>query len=219
MRTTRGLGLGALAWASSIQFFVAQAVVQSAWTTPYSLSRNYISDLGNTSCGLSEVGTSLVYVCSPWHAAMNVSFVVFGIGILLGCVLVRDALPASRLWLTGLALVAVAGPGAILVGVFPEDLNLPYHKLGAGMQFISGNAGLVVVGIAMWRARRWPSLAAGAIVAGAVGLVATGLFVAEQYLGLGIGGMERAAAYPLPIWLIAAGICFMPFARGGNRCA
>jgi len=216
MTEARAIRLGALAWASSVQFFVMQAVVQAAWTTPYSLANNYISDLGNTTCGPSEVGTTVVYVCSPWHTAMNASFVLFGVGILVGCVLVHGRLPASRLWIAGLVLVALAGPGAMLVGVFPEDLELPFHKLGAGMQFIIGNAGLVVTGAAMWRARRWRALGVFGIVAGAVGLVATALLVEQVYLGIGIGGMERMAAYTLPIWLIAAGISFMPFARGGD---
>jgi hypothetical membrane protein len=241
MRGDAATRLGALAWASSVQFFVMQAVVQSAWTTPYSLKENYISDLGNTSCGPSEVGTNFLYVCSPWHAAMNASFVVFGVGILVGCALlggrhpladasgsepepralgtarVSERVPrASATWLAGLALVAVAGVGAILVGVFPEDLNFPFHKLGAAMQFIVGNAGLVVAGTAIQRARRMPALAWAATALGATGLTATALFVERVFLGLGIGGIERVAAYALPIWLIAAGISFMPSARGGS---
>lgn len=216
MTGARATRLGALAWASSIQFFVAQAVVQAAWTTPYSLTENYISDLGNTSCGPSEVGTTFVYVCSPLHAVMNASFVVFGVGILVGVALLGSLFPASRPWLVGRALLAVAGVGAVLVGLFPEDLNFPFHKLGAAMQFIVGNAGLVVVGVALARARTRPALAWGAVVSGVAGLAATALFVERVFLGIGIGGMERVAAYTLPIWLIAAGISIMPLARGGS---
>jgi len=40
-------------------------------------------------------------------------------------------------------------------------------------------------------------------------MVATMLFVSDQYLGAGVGGMERLAAYPLPLWLIVAGTCFV----------
>ena len=36
---------GAFAWILTVQFFVAQGVVQSAWTTPFSLAHNMISDL------------------------------------------------------------------------------------------------------------------------------------------------------------------------------
>ena len=44
--TGSAIKVGALAWVLAAQFFVAQAVVQSAWTTPFSLRENYISDLG-----------------------------------------------------------------------------------------------------------------------------------------------------------------------------
>ena len=194
---------GAFAWVSALQFYVAQTVVQWAWTTPFSLRENYISDLGNTTCGPSEVGRNVLYVCSPLYAWMNASFVLLGITITAGAVLTRRAFPPGWAREIGLALVAISGPGVVLVGLFPEDLNLPYHKLGAGVQFILGNLGMAVLGAGMvrWRA----GLGAFSIVAGVVGLAATALFVAEIYLGLGIGGMERVAAYPLSIWMIVVG--------------
>jgi hypothetical membrane protein len=194
---------GALAWVLAVQFFVAQGVVQSAWTTPFSLAENYISDLGNTTCGPSEVGRNVLYVCSPWHAWMNASFVLLGITILAGAVLTRRAFPPGWAREAGLALVAISGPAVVLVGLFPEDLNLPYHKLGAGVQFILGNLGMAVLGAGMLGRRT--GLGAFSIVAGATGLVATALFVAEIFLGIGIGGMERVAAYPLSVWQIVVG--------------
>jgi hypothetical membrane protein len=201
----RALWIGAIAWASSVQFFVMQAVVQSAWTTPFSLAQNFISDLGNTTCG--PYGTESVhYVCSPWHAWMNASFIVLGLGIVLGAALVRAMLPTGRMRSVGLALVALAGPGLIVVGFFPENVNLPIHALGAADQFIIGNLGMVVLGVALVRDRWWRALGAYSIVSGIVGLVATALFVAERFLGLGIGGMERLAAYPLPLWLTVIGV-------------
>jgi hypothetical membrane protein len=194
--------LGAIAWSSSAQFFLAQFVVQSAWTTPFSLTRNYISDLGNTSCGPYPAGSE-TYVCSPWHAAMNASFIVIGLTTLLGAVLLRDARPA-RPWKWGLALVAVAGVGFVLVGCFPENVNFPPHRLGAALQFVSGNLGQVVLGISLLRSRR--SWDACSIASGVVGLLATVLFVSRHFLNLGIGGMERLAAYPLPLWTMVAGL-------------
>jgi hypothetical membrane protein len=205
LSTARAIRLGALAWALAIQFFVAQAIVQSAWATPYSLAANYISDLGNTSCGPYPPGSDM-YVCSPWHAWMNGSFILLGASILLGAILIRRAFPAGRISAAGLVMVALAGPGLILVGLFPENVNITPHSLGAAMQFISGNLGTTVLGIALAAARRHTRLAVYSIISGIVGLLATGLFVAGQYLGLGIGGMERVAAYALPLWLIVAGV-------------
>lgn len=186
------------------QFFVAQAIVQAAWLAPFSLSRNYISDLGNTTCGPFPVGNAVVEVCSPWHAVMNASFIALGIGIVLGGAALGPRQRSGTALRFAKGLIGLAGPGIVLVGLFPEDQNLPIHKLGAGVQFISGNLGLMVLGFTGCRAASGirTDLAAG--VLGFCGLVATGLFAADWYAGIGVGAMERIAAYPLPIWLALA---------------
>ena len=196
---------GALAWISSIQFFAAQVVVQAAWTTPFDLAKNYISDLGNTACAPWPAGSGS-YVCSPWHAAMNASFLLIGVTVVLGVVLLRSAFRPSMLRNVGLALVGIAGLGFVLVGRFPENVNFPPHRLGATLQFVCGNFGQVVLGfplLALRRGRRWGVFS---IASGVVGVLATALFASGHYLGLGIGGMERLAAYPLPLWTIVIGV-------------
>jgi len=62
--TSSAIRLGAIVWIAAIQFFIAQIVVQSAWTTPFSLTANYISDLGNTTCAPYPAGSTM-YVCCP----------------------------------------------------------------------------------------------------------------------------------------------------------
>ena len=214
----RAVWLGACVWILAVQFFIAQIVVQLAWRTPFSLTQNFISDLGNTTCG-SYPPDSAMYVCSPWHAWMNASFILLGLIILVGAALVPTAFPPARSRAAGLMLLALAGAGIIAVGLFPEDVNITYHRLGAAAHFILGNLGMVALGIALWTARRRPVLAVYTTVSGVVGLLATALFVSEHYLGMGIGGMERLAAYPLPLWLTVAGISFVRYpvgARLGN---
>ena len=69
--------LGALAWLLAAQFFVAQVVVASAWTMPFSLKTRPISDLANTACEPYPNPAS-AGVCSPSHAGMNASFIIVG---------------------------------------------------------------------------------------------------------------------------------------------
>src|SRR6266508_1958968 len=206
--TARTIWLGAIVWMLAIQFFIAQLIVQSAWTTPFSLTTNYISDLGNTACGPYPVASNM-YVCSPWHAWMNASFILLGVIILVGAALIYCAFPAGRTRTAGLVLLALAGPGEILVGLFPENVNITPHTIGAAAHFVSGNLGILVLGIAIAATRRQIRLAVYSIILGSVGLLATALFVSGNYLGTGIGGMERIAAYPLPLWLIVAGISLL----------
>src|ERR1041384_1361943 len=98
----RAVWLGACVWILAIQFFIAQIIVQSAWTTPFSLTQNFISDLGNTTCGPYPKDSNM-YVCSPWHAWMNASFILLGLTILVGGALVRKAFPPGRSRAAGLA--------------------------------------------------------------------------------------------------------------------
>jgi len=212
-RDLRAFQLGTIAWIASAQFFLAQLLVQWAWTTPFSLTRNYISDLGNTACGPFPANSGM-YVCSPWHAVMNASFVAIGVTVVVGAALVRNTFRHARPWRWGLALVALGGFGFVLVGLFPENVNFPPHRLGATLQFVSGNLGQVVIGTSMLGTRHGRRWAGYSIASGVVGLLATALFASGHYLGTGIGGMERLAAYPLPLWTIVMGIALRRRALG-----
>jgi len=150
---------------------------------------------------------------------MNASFVLLGLIILSGVALGRSAFPSGWFSGVGLILLSLAGIGIILVGLFPENENIALHRVGAAGHFVVGNLAMAVLGIALavgnevgaglTQTGGRPALAIYSIVSGVVGLVATALFITDHYLGLGIGGMERVAAYPLPLWLIVAGISFL----------
>jgi hypothetical membrane protein len=202
-RVNRVTAAGAI-WVCAAQFFLAQVIAQSRWTTPFSLATNYISDLGNTTCGLYPAVKGK-YVCSPWHTLMNVSFVLQGVIILAGAALARPAF--ARLRRAGLVfpLLVVTALGMVGVGSFPEDVNNGAHVVSAGTQFITGNVAMILFGIAAHRARRWRAFAVFSITSGSAGLLATALFAQGYGLGLGVGGLERVAAYTLPVWLITAG--------------
>lgn len=195
---------GALLWASSIQFFIAQVVVALGWNAPYSLTARYISDLGNTACAVYPVGSS-IFMCSPWHAGMNASFLLLGLTMAAGAVLIAAAFRTGWARAAGLFLISVAGFGVFLVGLFPENENIAVHTAGAALNFISGNLGMIVLGGAGRGSRRFDRVSQAM---GILGLVGTVLFVEGRYLGLGQGGMERVAAYPLTVWLSWAGVHF-----------
>jgi hypothetical membrane protein len=198
--------LGAIAWILAAQFFVAQVVVASAWSGPFDLTERYISDLGNTVCGPYPPGSSTI-VCSPWHAWMNASFILLGITMGAGGLLTRKAFRHDGLALAARICFVMAGAGVALVGLFPENVDMTLHAAGAGLNFVLGNVALVLFGLTFApvdRAWRWLGIAAGC-----VGLAGTALFVSDLYLGLGAGGMERVAAYPMPLWQIAMGLMLL----------
>lgn len=206
--------VGAALWLLCFQYFVAEQVARHGWSTPYSMVSNYISDLGAVACRM-HAGSGL-WVCSPLHRLMNASFILQGMLIFFGAVLVRSRFPAGRVWTAARWLIAIAGPGVLLVGLYPEDVNLPVHDVGAIAHFLCGNLGVALLGLAMSRwSPRTRLVGSLSVFAGLVGLTATLLFFADIDLGLGVGGMERIAAYPLPLWLTAMG-AFLLSTRRSN---
>jgi hypothetical membrane protein len=190
---------------ASVQFVGAMIAVQLAWTghPGYSLSRNYISDLGITTCA-HWPNASSAYLCSPWHDVFNASVIVLGLLVIVGAALARTAFPPRRSSTIGLALVAIGGVGAIGVGISPENVNLPVHEAVSLVAFVGGSLALIALAVAMFRDTRWDGYRAYTIFSGLIGLVATALFSDGVYAGLGPGGMERLIVAPLLLWLVVA---------------
>ncbi|HZI27938.1 MAG TPA: hypothetical protein VFD64_07260 [Gemmatimonadaceae bacterium] len=190
--------LGAIAWLLALQFLVMQGVVQSAWTTPFSLAHNMISDLARVTCGPLHRAPGIEIACSPWHALMNASIILNGLLIPAGAVLTRSLWPVNRLMSLALVMIALTAPGHFMVGLFPSDTGPLGHVIGAGTILALGNPGMALAGIAAWRDSRGPAVVS--LLLGLAGVVGTILFLFLIDLGIGLGGMERVAFYPLTIW-------------------
>ena len=97
-------------------------VVAWVWHPPYSVIRNSISDLGNTSCG--RYGASPV--CSPRHALMNAAFIFLGLVLVAGSVRISQgvARPLDRKRY-GTSLEAAPDPcGSQLVCLVPDEMAI-----------------------------------------------------------------------------------------------
>ncbi|WP_461174059.1 DUF998 domain-containing protein [Arthrobacter sp. Z1-9] len=209
--------IGAWSVLSVLQYFAAEAAVIAAWAgpRPYDLRTGYISDLGAINCGVFD-GRE---VCSPLNWLMNASFVVQGLGMLLGALLLSSGLlrvaalagarvrPGRRTpWLAAVAvrvLTGTAGAGTVIVGLVPEDVGSGWHFTGAVMYFIAGAVALLVLGILWLRktAMAWFILACGIVSAAALitgGL--TGMRVPEP------GTLERLMGYPVTVGMATAGL-------------
>lgn len=197
----RHLAVGALCWTVLIQFFVMHVVVESAWATPYSWAANAISDLGSTR--------------SPWHTAMNVSFAINGVcmgagGLLIGRTVTRNSAPGRRHLPPAAALsLALAGAGTLLVGLNPSDVRPVAHVAGAFAATLGGNAGVLLLGVALRRTRRagWALGIAGGTL-GLTGAAVTGLLMFGVVPGFHEwgGAAERVAIFPMLIAMISIGV-------------
>jgi hypothetical membrane protein len=188
---------------ASVQFVAAMIAAQLAWSRahPYSLTGNYISDLGNTACGYFPSG-STTYVCSPLHDVFNGSVTFLGFLVILGAALIVSAFRARPFRTVGLGLVVIAGAGACGVGIFPENVNGTVHGVASAVAFVGGGLALIVLALAMGGDRRWDGYRTFSLGLGVLTLAATGLFEAGRDLGLGVGGMERLIVAPLLLWLV-----------------
>jgi len=152
----------------------------------YSVSENYISDLG--------VGLM------PSRVVFTAATIVFGSMALVSSALMRRSRPRSYMWF----LLAASGVGAIGVGTFNEDSVPAIHAVFAVMAFLFGNLAAVY----SCRIVRSP-LSYIFVLLGIIGLAALALYAGNTYLGLGAGGMERMIFYPAMIWTLGFGAYLM----------
>ncbi len=200
---------GALYIAATFQYAVAQIVVAASWNPPYDWFDNYISDLGNTACGMFAVphGTP-AFVCSPLHAVMNASFVLSGLLVIAGTRLLWGAWPGGKMTTSSQVLWIVSGLGKMGVGLTPENTNIVLHSVAA-FNIPIGSAAVLLLSLAILRERR--ALALVGLGLFAMALIGTALSIAAQFAGpallpgLGVGGMERLAGYPANVWLVVVG--------------
>ena len=175
--------------------FVLSFTISEALYPGYSVSNNYISDLG--------VGPSSII--------FNSSVFLLGLLLLIGTYFLRYVSNFKTLN-TLLFLMAI---GAMGVGVITKDFTLAHGAVSSVAFFFSGlsaiasakvlNKPLSLISIVLG------AMTIGALVLFSIGLVASGPYTSNVayesnfYLGLGPGGMERMIVYTTLMWLAGFG--------------
>lgn len=192
---------GLLIAAGIVQFAVAMAYVQSRYSG-YSLLTNYISDLGNTST-------------SPVPSVFNISIMVLGVFAFLGVLLSWGGFPRGGARVAGLFLLLIASIAAILVGLFPENVNPSVHDLVSLLVFLPGGLALVVLATGMRQGTHWSSYRGFSAVLGAITLVSLAYYVPTQQFNTtwDPGLIERLIVFPILVWGFVAGLHLARLAR------
>jgi hypothetical membrane protein len=166
----------ALGMAQFIMFMILSEILYPH----YSVSTNYISDLG--------VGST-----AP---IFNTSIMLLGVMLVLAAVVSWKTLNFRSMSL----LIAIVGIAAFGVGACPETTGI-FHYAFAAVAF--GGGGITAINSA--RMMKGP-IRYLAVLLGMITLVAFFIAVAfHTTLGLGNGGMERMIAYPVFIWTLLFG--------------
>ena len=153
----------------------------------YSVANNYVSDLGancRTAC------TSV-----PSGYLFDSSIALFGVLVIVGAYFLQKAYQ----WRPATIMVALAGVGALGVGLFPETTGI-WHDIFSLIVFLFAGLSALVTARFQMKPMFYFS-----ILLGLGTLVALVLYIGGAYLGLGPGGMERMVVYPALLWAVAFG--------------
>lgn len=156
----------------------------------YSVSNNYISDLG---------ATCREGVCRFYQP----SSIIFNISVsLLGILLMIASYYSNKLSLGKIftILIFITGLGSLGVGLFPENYGT-LHKLSALTTFIPAS----LLGLFGSRVIKHISLKIISIIMSLISITSLIFFAVEKDLGLGVGGIERLIVYPILFWALIFG--------------
>jgi len=192
---------GIAIFVGSAQFsilLIVSEIYYSAYGTPlypyyngyaYSVSANYVSDLGAT-CPNSGP----CYI-PPSALLFDSSIALLGLLILVGAYFLHRAFK----WTPATVLIALAGVGALGVGLLPETTGV-WHSIFSLIVFLFAGLSAIVT----YRFQKKP-MSYFSVILGVITLIALLLYVPNVYLGLGAGGMERMVVYPTLVWSLAFG--------------
>jgi hypothetical membrane protein len=169
---------GTLILVGAVQFVVGMVVAEVLYDG-YSAANNYISDLG--------VGPSALI--------FNSSVFLFGLTVVVASYYLWRIFKEKLVAI----LFLLAGIGAMGVGIFPESFEL-IHPIVSLIAFLFGGLSAIFA----YKLEKFP-LNYISVIMGLIALLALALFITQNFLGLGKGGMERMVAYPIVLWAISFG--------------
>ncbi|GAB2451605.1 putative membrane protein [Conyzicola lurida] len=199
--------VGALAFLiGGLQYVTLEAIAAAAWRDPvYSYTYNYISDLGAPGAEVVYLGRD---IHSPLAAVMNTAFVLEGLLVALGAILLMVLLHGVARW-AFVAFALLHAVGIVLVGFFPETVGGGlgvFHTGGAYLAIVFSNLLALTVGLS---ARRMALPAWFRVTSLALPVLG---FASEAALfsGLGDGRLdglwERGGVYSFTVFQILFGL-------------
>lgn len=178
-----------------VQFGLFEMVAEFVYPG-YSVSLNYISDLGPPCSGGVACGSQQSWLI------FDSSIVVMGLLVLVSAYFVNRAFH----WKPLAGLIGIAGFGAVGVGIFNETAPFHLHDIFSLITFL----GIGLAAVSSYRFQKAP-LSYFAVIMGALTLLFLILYVPDTgvgtggYLGIGPGGLERLIVYPVLFWSLAFG--------------
>jgi hypothetical membrane protein len=169
---------GLLGFVATVQIVLAIIICEALYSG-YDVGKQYISDLGNWS------------LAGNYAAIFNASIILAGALGIASAYFIQQAFK-NKLFTS---LLMINTFTSILIGVFAEDISMPMHGISALIGLICG----LGAGFMTYKFVKSP-LSYAPIILGGVIIVAIVLQASGNYLGLGLGGIERLEIYPSLLW-------------------
>ena len=169
---------GLLGFVATVQFVLAVVICEALYSG-YNVGQQFISDLGNWS------------LAGNYAAIFNASIILAGILGIASVYFIQKAFK-NRLFTS---LLMISTFCYILIGVFTEDISMPMHGISALIGLILGLGATFMT----YKFVKSP-LSYAPIILGGMIIVAVVLQASGNYLGLGLGGIERLEIYPSLLW-------------------
>lgn len=166
----------------------------------YSVSENWVSDLGAMCTTAADYSVSGCVYVQPASDIFRTSMAVLGNLLLLGTYLILPLARSRRLFVfLGLLGVGILGAGIV------TEASPPYHSLLAVLAFVSGGLAVLDSSRFVPRPLAWVWIGLGILIF--VALVALAPAVASpeapSWTPLGKGGVERMVVYPVAFWMLS----------------
>jgi hypothetical membrane protein len=185
---------GLIFFVAATQFVLGLSISEALYSG-YSVSKNYISDLG----------------IGPSSVVFNSSVFLLGVLLLVGTYLLRRV-SDSRIVNVMLFLMAL---GAMGVGIFTKNYRTAHGAVATMAFFFAGLSAISSYRV-LKKSLSLVSIVLGAMTLGALVLFSSGMvtsgsltsdiaYDSDFYLGLGPGGMEHMIVYPALLWLVGFG--------------
>jgi len=188
---------GALLFVGAVQFVFGLNIAEDLYPG-YSVSANYVSDLGancNVTCNIVQ----------PTSTIFNSSVFILGLLVVVATFFIVRAYRTRLLS----ALLFLAGIGAMGVGIFTET-SLVMHWIVSLIAFLFGGLSALASYKIEEPPKRYLSMVLGILTLASLSLFISGRFLgAGNFLELGPGGMERLIVYPVMLWAISLGSYMM----------
>lgn len=189
---------GIALFVGAVQFVILLVVAESLYPG-YSVSANFLSDLGATCTPPPPATITSCTIVQPASTVFTATLILLGAMFLVS---------ARYLFLVlhnrfGTVAIALAGLGIVGAGIFPENYGI-VHTIFSLLSFVSIGIGEIKIAHALRGAMRYFS-----VILGAATLIFLALGISGIDFGLGPGAMERMVAYPALLWAVGFGAQLM----------